>query len=82
MTRVRSFRIPTGEMGGKSAQFGDARDKTGAEAGGQKPDPSGARHRGRTTRRDQRIRTTGTLQERTISVVVEPITRLRMRLWP
>lgn len=29
---------------------------------------------------DHRIRTTGTLQDRTISVVVEPITRLRMRL--
>ena len=25
---------------------------------------------------------TGTLQDRIISVVVEPITRLRMRLWP
>lgn len=29
-----------------------------------------------------RIRTTGTLQLRTISVVVDPITRLRIRLWP
>lgn len=29
-----------------------------------------------------RISSTGTLQERTISVVVDPITRLRMRLWP
>lgn len=29
-----------------------------------------------------RIRRTGTLQLRTISVVVDPITRLRIRLWP
>jgi hypothetical protein len=34
------------------------------------------------SRRYHRIRRTGTLQDRTISVVVEPITRLRMRLWP
>jgi hypothetical protein len=29
-----------------------------------------------------RMRTTGTLQERIISVVVEPMIRLRMREWP
>ncbi len=40
-------------------------------------------HRGRfLCHGDHRIKTTGTLQLRTISVVVDPITRLRMRLWP
>jgi hypothetical protein len=29
-----------------------------------------------------RIRTTGTLQLRIIAVVVEPMMKLRMRLWP
>lgn len=34
------------------------------------------------SRADHRKSRTGTLQDRIISVVVEPMTRLRIRLWP